>query len=320
MGRRAHKVTLDKLTFELIPKSLMARAYHRGSDPEAPSMNLVYIDCYRTIFKKKPLNGDSVTRYRDEIIENARLAECSLRLFMLSNMVAHAVAQDVLIQHTNKARAAFFSAKQLTGAGAIKRSMMYAQTCRNQFGTFALSSLSTLRKEDYEKDDMESTMLNSEVTAGTFIVSYKMTRGGAPYEALYAHEELQLNPYWLAIESSYMKYVLEPYRENKIAAPGVKNHRFDVTTAIGRLQRNPTEKTIAFSKRQKIMPEAVERVLSFFSYRPTDFLMDPSPITEPLHLWIMIARAIQHYQCHLEVIGEKSVFTARKLRQVNIET
>ena len=318
MGTRAHKIPLSKLRFDLVPPELREKL--PADDPEVPHLRVLYTDCYRTVFGKKPPSDDSPDYYRDQIVKNARRANCSVRLFLLANMVAQSIHEQTLIAHDQKGRSTRFHAKLLQGAVALTRAEKYAKTCHDRYGTFSLSSLAAFRGEDYEANSMEDNLLHSEITAGQFIVARKIHRGGDPFAALYREEELQLHPYWLAIEPSYKTVVLAPYLKSKTGPEMLKNHRFNVCQAIGQLKRSRTMQTLAFKSRQKIMNQAVEGVLAYFNVRPDDLLHEAVPVVDPMALWIQIGRTLQQYHCWLLLEGEPSYFTPRSTKKVHFDS
>jgi hypothetical protein len=288
-------------------------------DPEAPHLARAYLNCYHTIFQRKPAKHDNATRYQKEIINGARLCSTSIRMFILSNMMAHQVQQHTVMDETEKSRATPFHSKLLSGKLALTRCNMYNKLCRKRYGTFSLSSLATLADENYEDDEIHNALLHSEVAAGKFIVSYKINTGGPPYVAFYEQEEFVLNQYWLSIEPTYKKVILDAHRLKPSGSEAIQRHRFDVLQTIGYLKRNRTDQELMFSAREKIMPRAVEQVLAFFQHRPDDFLIEDEVIKDPLRLWIRIGRAIQHYNLYLFLNGEPSFFGRKRVKGSCVE-
>ena len=342
MGTRANKIPLDKLHFDLVPQELKVTLSERSDDSDRLiRLRLLYAECYRTVFGKDPDRLDAAEFYRDEIINNAHAAECSVRMFILSNMVAHNISEQTIIEQTSAARTSIedteqvhdpwfcamlsageqptienpekthtrrFCAKLLTGERAINRAVEYAESGNDRYGTFSLYSLAAFDGANYEANEMDNAMLTSEVTAGRFLVRYNIHHGGPPFEALYREEELQLDPFWLATEPSYRMTVLDPSLKSKTGSRALKEHRLNVLKAIARFRRRRTTHRLAFQSRQKIMPEAVERVLGYFHMRPEDLLHDAVLIVDPLALWIQIGSTLQQYHCWLLVKGESSYF------------
>ena len=304
MGTRANKIPLDRLRFDLMPQDLKFTISGNADDRNARTLlRTVYTDCHRTIFKKDPDRLDEPDFYRDEIVSNAGAADCTLGMFILSNMFAHTIRERTLIEHNDKALACRFYAKLLAGEGAVKRAVQYKKLCKGLYATFSVYSLSVLSRENYESHSMKDTMLTSEVAAGQFLVQYHIDHAGDSLELLYAEKELNLDAYWLATESSYRILVLDPSLRSKTGSKELRDHRLEVIKAMARFRRRRTTLALAFQSRQEIMPQAVERVLCLFGMRPDDFLHEAVPIVDPLALWREIGTTLQHYNCWRLVQG-----------------
>ena len=321
MGLRAGKITLDKLRFEIAPKKLSEHWKEHPityDDPEAPMLLSLYRDCYMTVFSKYPPTADNPHQVKEDIVRHARAAGCSVRLFILANMVAQAVHEEIIQKHTEKARPTRFHASLLKGKRALTRAEKYAQACKDRFGTFSVSSLATLQSKEMERDEVQSQMLNSEITAGQFVVRHKIHHGGPPFEALYAETEFHLHPNWLAIEPSYKTTILDPYLKNRTGDESLKDHRFSVCQVIGKLKRSFAYQTLMFKRREQIMPEAVRRVLSYFDVRPQDFVCEAKAVTSPMDFWIHLGRTLQQYHCWLLLQGEPSYFKRRAAKEMPV--
>lgn len=321
MGVRANKLPLTHLKFQFLPKEIREKLAKVPDDPEAPHLQRLYIDCFKTVFGKEPEASEAsrCKLLRDAIVRGAHEAHCSVRLFLLSNMLAHQLAQRVIVDHTEKARRATFRAKQLESNLAVKHALTYGKMCRDRYGTFNLSSLEMVTGED-AKSNLDNDMLASEITAGRFVVGYKMHQGGPPLEALYESEELQLSPYWLAIEPSYDATILQPHLKNSTGTPTIRKHRWDVSQVIGQLKRHGNMQTVVFQKREAIMPQALLSVLSSFGHSPEDFLWPNEVVTNAIELYTYIGRTIQHYQLLQFIRGEDSIFRERKKRVMDFSS
>jgi len=317
MGSRADKVPLNRIKFDLTPEdapdkfkdSLRTEVFNMD-DPELPHLQRLYCDCFLSVFHKNPT--DNISLFKADITANAHESECSVRMFMLANMVAHKIHEAAVITNTEKGRAAQFRAKLLTGALSVKRAKTYQQMCHDQFGTFTLTSLAVLTDSD-DKDDMESTMLRSEVTAARWLVRYKIFNGGLAPQEMYANVELELAPEWLAIEQTYIDLILKPYAAKEIKGTEAdERHRFNVHQVHCFYKSHLSNQRIALIARQRIMPVAVEQVVSSFNHRLDDFLYPRTPITKPLEFWNSLALTLRHYHCWLYLNGEPSYFTPRR--------
>lgn len=312
MGFRADKVPLNRIRWNIVPKQFAGQNLDLdASDPELPHLRRIFADCHVSVFGTE--TGEKPDRFAKEIAKNARLVPCSVRMFILANMVAQREHEKTVIQHTEKGRASAFRAKMLTTQLAVKRASTYQEMCNDEFGTFSLKSLCVLTGED-EPEDIESTMLRSEITAGQFFVRYKIFNGGDGLEALYNSEELQLAPEWLAIEQTYIDTILKPYSERKIkGTDAVELHRFNARQVHGHLKKHLSTQRLFWLAREKIMPQAVQHVLSKFRHKPDDFLYPREPETDPMRFWLRLALTIRQYHCWLYLNDEPSFFTPRRV-------
>ena len=318
MGSRDNKVPLDRLKFDLTPeeapdkyKDSLRHEAMSMDDPELPYLQRLYSDCFSSVFHKNPT--DNISQFREEIAANARKSACSVRMYLLANMVAHSVHEKTVIANSEKGRAATFRAKLLTGAFAIKRAKTYQQMCNDRFGTFSLTSLAVLQDND-DKSDIESIMLTNEVTAALWLVRYKIFNGGPGPLEMYTRIETELAPEWLAIEQTYIDLILKPYAAKEIkSTPTVERHRYSVHQVHCHYKRHPrTHQRLAWISRQRIMPQAVSQVVSAFNQRTDDFLYPRVPITKPMEFWQSFALTLRHHHCWLYLNGEPSYFTPRR--------
>lgn len=320
MNSRADKVPLDRVKFDLTPedapekfKASLQKEVMEMDDPELPHLQRLYCDCFASVFHKNAT--DNVSRFKEEVAVNAMKAKCSVRMYILANMVAHSVHEKTVIKHSEKQRSAKFSAKMLTGERAIKRAKTYQEMCNDRFGTFSLTSLAVLSDDD--KEDMEAAMLRSEVTAAKWLVRYKIFNGGPGMLETYNNIELELAPEWLAIEKTYIDLILKPYAAKEIkGTEAVERHRFNVHQVHCHYKRHSGNQRLAFISRQRIMPQAVREVVSSFHHRTDDFLYPRSPVTKPMEFWQSLALTLRHYHCWLYLNDEASFFTPRRNEQL----
>lgn len=304
MRTRLNRIPLSKATFRVLPEAYELRFNVEADDPETPELQRVYILCYLTVFGKEP-SDYNMGRHREAILTNVRHAGCSLRLFLLANMMGHQLMQKEIVTKTPLARSKLFKLHQLTESRAVERASMYADLCQKEFGTFTLSALNTLTETNNEANDIERRLLNSEVTAGRWLVGYKIHHGWSPYELFYESEEMNLDPYWLAIDDGYKKLVLD---KKPRTSHEIKRHRYSVVQTIGFLKRHRNIAAAVFRARQEMMPQAVARVLDHYGYQADDFEVENTPITNPLELWVTLGRAIQHFNLLNYLHGGKSIF------------
>jgi hypothetical protein len=309
MGFRLNRVPLSQATFSFLPAGYEARfSGVDDEDPETPELERVYALCHETVFGRSPADC-RMSRHRETILANVRRADCSLRLFLLANMVGHQKMENERVAATALAPIRRFGIRLLTDSRAVERARMYAELCRKQFGTFTLSTLMTLSERNTDDNDLEQRLLDSEVTAGRWLIGHKIHHEGPPYALFYEREEMKLDPYWLAIEDSYKTLVLD---HSEPDSREQRRHRHAVAQTIGYLKRHRNISAAVFKARQEIMPQALSRVLEHYGYRPEDFEIEDKPVTDPLEIWVTLGLAIQHFNLLNYLHGEPSLFN-RKL-------
>lgn len=305
LGPRRNKITLDKIEFKLVPKSYGLDNI-RVEDPELPTLERTYILCHQTIFGRRP--KDRIGQHKNSFLANVKLAGCSIRLFMLTNMIAFKQQQKDIARHTERGIKHYYSSVMFTHANAVSRVDMYREMCRKEFGTFDLSALDTLTEGGYAENDVERRMLQSEITAARFTVGFKIRRGGPPWRYLYEAQEFNLDPYWLATEPTYREIVLKPYMAGERASKALNNHRYAVTQVIAQMKKKKDWAIAIFQARERIMPRAVADVVHAFGFGPKDFEIDAEPVTSVSDFWVFLSRAMQHVHCLRYIDGDRSVF------------
>lgn len=290
MGHLANRIDVDKVRFKLMPVAIWPQGEAEtvyDSDPSLRDIEDVYILLHSIVFRCKPRGR--VGRSRDLIAEGARRAGVSIKLFMLANMCGW--------DHSHNGIP--FFAKSMTGDFAVKQVKKFAEVCRERYGTFDVTSLDMLMGTDAAQKDLDSIMLNSEVIAGTWIVSYKIFYAGDMYRKLYDELELSLHPSWLAIEPTYKAYVLNRHIKEPFGTERVKAHRWNVMHTMREMKRDNRlcQSRMFFRKREQIMPQAVRKVLAMRNFRPDHFQMEDSVVVNALKFWGRLGQAVQHYEC-----------------------
>lgn len=258
-------------------------------------MQEIYILTFRSLFHDNPL--DSVMPYRAQIAQQAATLNCSIRLYIQAAMVGFLRTRDELMGHTENAVSGHVSAKYLTTTRARNNVKVYADYCRRHFGTFNVTQLDTVTDINLLDRDIATRMLNSEIMAAKEIINFKLTRGGEPEGPMYATLELHLDPHWLAIEPSYTKFVLEPYKTHKKGSPAQKHHRFNVLSTLGHLKRHRSAGRAVHIQRGLNMPEALKNVLQTYRHSMHDFEMASKDVTNAFEFWKSLARALAHVRC-----------------------
>jgi len=300
MGHLAQREGVDKAIFRFLPDNLLH--YENmdvyGSDPDAVVMEEVYQFCHQWVFEHKA--PGKIGLNRRAILERVRESETSIKLFFLANMLAWQQSHETEPFH----------AKVLTGDFAVHQVKTFAASCRKQFGAFDTTTLDRLMGSDVAKQDFEGLLLSSEMTAGNFIIGYKMFHSGTVSQTLYREKEGTLHPYWLAVEQTYYDDLLHQHirRPDPNLSPVLAKHRWNTLHILGQLKRHSRQAVAVFLARERIMPEAVKRVLVQHGYAPEDFMIERRIVTSPLKFWSRLAVAIQQVELLDFVDGNPSIF------------
>jgi hypothetical protein len=305
LGVRKQKVTLDKVEFSLVPKDF-GLSKIKLDDPELPTIERTYIVCHQTIFGRRP--KDKIGQHLNSFLANVRKSKASIRMFMLANMVGHQQQQQTVAERTEREAGKYYSAVLFTHANAVTRVEMYREMCQKEFGTFNLSALDTLTEGGFAENDLERRMEHSEVTAARTLIGWKIHKGGPGFAALYDHQELTLDPYWLATEPSYEETILKPYRDGNKGTAMQARHRYAVGQVRAQMKKKKDWAIAVHQARERVMPGCVVRVLHFFGYHPKDFEVENVPQTNAMEFWTSVARVIQHVECIRYLDGDRSVF------------
>lgn len=305
LGVRKQKISLDKVEFTLVPKGYgLSRI--PCDDPELPTIERTYIVCHQTIFGRRP--KDKIGKHLNSILANVKKSKASIRMFMLANMVAYQQQQRLVAERTEKGEKEFYSTVLFTYANSVSRVEMFREMCQKEFGTFNLSSLDTLTEGGYAENDIERRMEHSEITAARTLIGYKIRNSGPGWKALYEHQELTLDPYWLATEKTYEETILKPYWAGDKGTKMLANHRYSVTQVMAQMKKKKDWAIAIFQARERVMPGCVSRVLHHFGYLPKDFEVNQVPVVSVMEFWVEVARAIQHVECIRYIDGDRSVF------------
>ena len=305
MGSRLERITLDKIRWDMVPKEMVPPDVLEN--PEIEELEACFRDCFQLVFHREPGRTNTARRYGEKIFEAVKTLGFSFRLFILSNMVAWKATNDLRrkIASDTGSKTPEFLAVNLTKSAAVTHAIIYAETCRDKFGTFDATRLGLIANvANLSENGIEERMLASEVTAAEHIISYKLNYRGSPAKNLYQEIESSLDPHWLAIEPSYNKVILEKYAREPFGSGGQKSHREKVVRALKQMKTRPKEAWYAIMVRQSIMRPAVARVLMHFGYDADDFSAPMNPVSDPLMFWSHLGQAILHYNCWLHICGE----------------
>lgn len=284
----ADRVEVDQAKFNFMPVGLADHPLAKEmEDPDAHNLKEVYSLCYEWIFDKKARGN--IDKERNIILQRAKEANASLKMFMLANMLGWKQSHH----GTN------FYPRCLTGESAVEQVKVFASICQKQFGTFDISSIDLLTGGNIADQDFEGHLLNSETITGAWIVNYRLFKSGNMLKKFYAEKEIALHPFWLATEKSYCDTVLalEPDIPTYDQDDVIRKHRWNARRVISKLKKDTRRAILVFSTRARIMPAAIQRVLGQRGLRPEHFRIDRLPVVDSIKFWIRLAQAIQHYEC-----------------------
>lgn len=296
-GSRISKITLDRVKFKFMPEKFAPEEFTDG-DPDLIDVESLYEVSYQTVFGTKPMGGfRKYPKARQILTRSAKAADCSVKLFMLTVMMAW--------KRTNPDRD--FYPNMLLGEAAILKVGKYRNVCAKRYGTFDLTAMDTLMESN--TGDLDKKMLQSEVAAGIYIVGFKIWKGGKPFENMYLEVERKLDPYWCAIEPTYFEYVLKKHLQAPYGSLEQNRFRHSVCQTMAYLKKGKRRVIPMFESRERIMAEAVKRVCGHFSYHEKDFEAENKPVTNSLVFWSRLGLAIQHFRCLKYLDGEEDQLT-----------
>ncbi len=279
-GYRLNRVTLDAAQFDFIPKLL---AYKKAAwEVDEENVEATYAEAYRQVFACDP--KDSVGKFKGAVLALAKRIDCSVSMFMVTCMFAHAQSSSEQ-----------FTAGILADGRALNRVQSYAEACRKTYASFTIHSLSALTKMDMSTFDLSRRMLESETKAGSWIIQYKIENAGLPYPAIFEALEAELDPNWLAIENHYLEILMDYSRRKDV--PGDEETRHMALTTFARLKKHKHQGISSFRARERIMTQAIRNVLGTIYYEMDDFEIENKPITDPLKFWHRLGQAVQHMEC-----------------------
>lgn len=283
------RIPLSAVKFNLTPEKLPVVA-KLACEETAITVNETYRQSYYAVYKQWP-DKDIGSRWR-EALENSKQAGCSLKMFFTTLMAGHKLT------HPGKP----FFVSMATSAGSADSVEKMKQVCVRQSASFDATTLGIVLGEDYTNDTIDAKLLRSEVTAGLFVSGFKMRSGKSALLPLYESEEYSLDPYWLAIEPSYGKLILQPYTEAKrtgtVNVSGeIAKLRHEVAQTRAMLVSKPRLASSVFAARERIAPEALKKVLYRHGIKPSDVYHLDEPVTDLMSVWNAVGFVLQHMEC-----------------------
>lgn len=295
MAGRLGRIPVNEAKFSFIPETIVRRTEETNTDLR--DIEAIYIECWAQVFGGTAQGN--VGKFRDQVFELAQVAKLSVPLFILVNMFAHSKTHPD--QH--------FSAGKLVDGRALTRASTYANVCLEHFGAVNPHLLDTLTGSDIDDYSLDKRMLDSEILTGRWIIDFKLWQPGLPYEPLLLELENELDPYWLATEKYYEPILMAYATRRRVPQDAAtKDTRHQALVVYQRMKKHKHHAISNFRTREKVMPKAVDTVLSGLSYAPSDFEIEDKPVNDPLQFWNRLAVAIQHLECLLFVNYREGIY------------
>ncbi|HEV2330024.1 MAG TPA: hypothetical protein VGY56_14680 [Verrucomicrobiae bacterium] len=306
MGGLANRISVDNARFSFVPDVYQIR-YPRieGEDADLQNIQAIYGFCHQWVFGQKARG--SFFKHQEAIWARAQESGASVKMFFLANMLAW--------KHSHGGT--MFYPQALTGEFAVRQVKAISKACQRCYGAFDITGLDRMMGSDVAGQDFETHLLNSETVAGSWIVNYKLFHSGDLVHQLYVEAETSLHPYWLAIEPSFADNVLNQHLENPNPddSEQIRTHRWKTIQVLNTLKRHERQAMSVFSARERIMPEAIQRVLGQRGLRVEHFEIENIPVVNAIKFWARLGNAIQHYECLKFVDNYPSVFDAHFSRE-----
>ena len=296
MGPRLGKITLDHLKVNMIPQGFNVDIPEERA--EIGSIEIIYQECYSAVFGKP--TKQSIGNKASDIARLADLAGTSIRMYILTLMVAHAENDEKgMIQ---------FTPYHLVGDGRVKTVGMYKKVCCKKFASFADKDLEILTGVHFGESTPYTKIADTELLVGEFIVGYKRRHEGYPTDVLYSRRELALDPLWLATEETYREDILAKFIPEPYGTEAERRHRFRVLQCLQQMKRRKPYAISVFAARSAAVVNVLPTVLSRFGLQTTDLETVNKDVTDSINLWYQIGVCLQQLECLKFTWGMPNVF------------
>jgi len=281
---RKQRVPIESVQVELAPKKLAEDVAVKESLDQL--YDLTHVIVYDRPAKDKISRIDDYETRYDEICDQLG---CSRQLFMLAVMTSAFAADKDQV----------FWANMLFGPSAISRYEQYKEMCRVKFGQFDLTSIELTRPSA-----SRGRFLSSEQIFGDFVIDAIINKENEiSFWNLYRFRELAFDPFWLAIEDSYLDTVLKPHLNGLIEKTGETSHfRSNVAQARRALLKHKAHALTVFKLRGLVLKDAMRLVLHRYRLNEHDFLFEPQ-FTDAVHFWTSLGLAIRRVEL-LRLLGD----------------
>jgi len=284
---RARHVPLSTIKFNFTPEGL-EQSIVEPKEINAKVVEDMFRRSYYRVYRAWP--KQSVGNKWELILANARTSKLSLETFMVTVMLSWRITRPNTV----------FPVPMLAQPMAPDKVMDYARICRDTKGYTGADALGKLF--DLDMSGLGEKLARSEMLYGQSIIGWKLFKGSLDFKAIYTNLELSLDPYWLAVEPTYMDCVITPYLQDSSKSSTLQCEiRSIVCQHIGMMKRNKRIASTVFSLRAKMMAEAVKSALEKWSKKPDDFTHANVTVTDPTKFWNALGLAVLHVECQRAV-------------------
>ncbi len=266
MGVREGRVPLDRAVFKILPTSQLEL---RSGDPDGENLADVYKQCYLQVFHHA---GDSMTREQCAVLRaKVTVTGISLRLYILAAMYGF----------NDRSPMRNFRAINLLKPEAELDVDVFRREAALRYGVFDMTALTYIVGE---AEDTKVALQESEWLAASWVVGHRQKHAGGAITTLYDMRELDLDPRWLATETSYRAWLADGRGRD---TEELRSHRHRVSQVKPELWR---------PQRQEILGHVLAQVLAKYQVGASNFEV-LSPITRPMAFWLELSEAILQLRC-----------------------
>lgn len=287
------RVTLNKLTFDLIPPELPQPQVKENDELNYQTAADIFRRTYKLIYHNWPDVSMSLGKEWETAVKNARSAGMDFQSFLAFNMAGYKLTHP----HTP------FYRSIITAKSSVDKIQEIKKLCLDKFNAVDAERMGMML--DIILDNVDEAMLASEVAFGTWIVGQKLRIGGNTTQDFYERKEIGLSQFWLAVEPTYYDCVLTSYIKQKFGSEAEQKHRHLVLQTIGKLKRRPTLASTVFNSRCRIMQAAVKHVLGLYGLTQESFTYPDEPVYECYSFWNSLGLALLHFETTKAVLGDR---------------
>ena len=283
--------SLDSIEFKLIPEDLPQPMVDECSEIDYQTASDIYRRMHKLVYHAWPTIA--LSQNWEAAVANAKTASMGFTEFVTFALAGYKLTHPFTP----------FYPSILASANAAETVYGLRRACLEKFNVEDAEALGMVL--DIVLDNIDESMVASEIDFGAWIVGTKLRCGGNSTPQFYSEKELGLNRYWLALEPTYHDCILRPYLKAKFGTVAERKHRHLVLQEIALLKRRSTLAATVFNTRTRIMPKAVKTVLLRHGLTPKDFTYPEREVYESFPFWNGLGLAVQHLEVLKAVLGQR---------------